>query len=189
MEGLNMKKSIYAIILTAFLGTVLLSGCSQNNSTAKSGTEISPAAQTNAGITNSPTGAGASPAAQTDISVTNPPVSQTDDKDGDGIPDTVEKTYGTNPYSADSDGDGINDIVIGAHYDYTLSSRIRAGGVYVIFGAAVRPEGPSCLETQRLVSRYTVLWSTTTWDMLYQQVMSTMMELMILSWAHIKLIG
>jgi hypothetical protein len=107
MEGLNMKKSIYAIILTVVLGTALLDGCSQNNSVVKTGTEISPAAQTDAGITNSPTGAAS--AAQADVSVTNPPSSQTDDKDGDGIPDTVEKTYGTNPYSADTDGDGIND--------------------------------------------------------------------------------
>lgn len=31
------------------------------------------------------------------------------DSDGDGIPDSIEKTYGTNPYTADTDGDGIND--------------------------------------------------------------------------------
>lgn len=31
------------------------------------------------------------------------------DKDGDGIPDAIEKTYGTNPYTADTDGDGVND--------------------------------------------------------------------------------
>ncbi len=31
------------------------------------------------------------------------------DTDGDGVPDAVEKTYGTNPYTADTDGDGIND--------------------------------------------------------------------------------
>lgn len=32
-----------------------------------------------------------------------------DDSDGDGIPDTVEKTYGTNPLSPDTDGDGVSD--------------------------------------------------------------------------------
>ena len=32
-----------------------------------------------------------------------------DDQDGDGIPDVVEKTYGTNPYTADTDGDGVYD--------------------------------------------------------------------------------
>jgi hypothetical protein len=31
------------------------------------------------------------------------------DTDGDGIPDSVEKTYGTNPLSADTDGDGVPD--------------------------------------------------------------------------------
>lgn len=31
------------------------------------------------------------------------------DTDNDGIPDSVEKSYGTNPYVADTDGDGVND--------------------------------------------------------------------------------
>ena len=31
------------------------------------------------------------------------------DTDGDGIPDDIEKTYGTNPYTSDTDGDGQND--------------------------------------------------------------------------------
>ena len=31
------------------------------------------------------------------------------DTDGDGIPDSIEKTYGTNPLSADTDGDGVPD--------------------------------------------------------------------------------
>ena len=31
------------------------------------------------------------------------------DTDNDGLPDTVEKTYGTNPHTADTDGDGITD--------------------------------------------------------------------------------
>lgn len=31
------------------------------------------------------------------------------DSDKDGIPNDVEKVYGTNPYAADSDGDGMND--------------------------------------------------------------------------------
>ena len=35
----------------------------------------------------------------------------TADTDGDGIPDSAEKTLGTNPYSADTDGDGIPDNV------------------------------------------------------------------------------
>ena len=38
-------------------------------------------------------------------------VSSTVDTDGDGIPDSAEKTLGTNPYLADSDGDGQNDQV------------------------------------------------------------------------------
>jgi hypothetical protein len=32
------------------------------------------------------------------------------DSDGDGLPDLVEKTIGTNPFSSDSDGDGVGDL-------------------------------------------------------------------------------
>ena len=85
-----MKKSIYAIILTVALGTTLLGGCSQKNSTTL------PEASATGSI-------------QPTTSVTNSTASQTGDEDGDGIPDTVEKTYGTNPHVADTDGDGIND--------------------------------------------------------------------------------
>ena len=41
--------------------------------------------------------------------VTPDTASQGTDEDGDGIPDTVEKTYGTNPHLSDTDGDGTND--------------------------------------------------------------------------------
>lgn len=39
----------------------------------------------------------------------SPVANSSTDTDGDGIPDSVEKTYGTNPYLADTDGDGVND--------------------------------------------------------------------------------
>lgn len=32
------------------------------------------------------------------------------DTDGDGIPDSAEKTFGTNPLNPDTDGDGLNDL-------------------------------------------------------------------------------
>jgi len=33
------------------------------------------------------------------------------DTDGDGLPDAIERQFGSNPYVADSDGNGVNDLV------------------------------------------------------------------------------
>lgn len=78
-----MKKSMTAIMIVTMVLTVS-AGCGQNSSSATS--QVS---------------------ASSDVVATSP--SAQNDQDGDGIPDTVEKTYGTNPYTADTDGDGIND--------------------------------------------------------------------------------
>lgn len=78
-----MKKSIYAIILTLVLGTTLLSACGQTSTTT--------------------------PTDQSSTTVAPDTASQGTDEDGDGIPDSVEKTYGTNPHLSDTDGDGTND--------------------------------------------------------------------------------
>ncbi|MHB1420988.1 MAG: hypothetical protein ACYCX4_15640, partial [Bacillota bacterium] len=43
------------------------------------------------------------------VNTDNGQQAQGTDTDGDGIPDSIEKTYGTNPYAADTDGDGVND--------------------------------------------------------------------------------
>ncbi len=43
--------------------------------------------------------------------VTCGPTSCASDRDGDGVPDSVETTLGTDPTKVDSDGDGINDNV------------------------------------------------------------------------------
>jgi hypothetical protein len=79
-------KTTLAVALVLSLSIFALAGCSsggKSNQAANSGTN-----------TNSSQGA-----------VGN----SSTDTDGDGIPDSVEKTYGTNPYVADTDGDGVND--------------------------------------------------------------------------------
>lgn len=80
------KKTTLAAALIISLSIVVLAGCSSGNNSNQA---------TNSGTsTSSPqTAAGKS----------------STDTDGDGIPDSVEKTYGTNPYVADTDGDGVND--------------------------------------------------------------------------------
>lgn len=86
-----MKKSILSIMLIAALSITMLSGCSGKTATTPS---------TQLGSSNTQN---TKPAGTQSVS------SQKGDEDGDGIPDAVEKTYGTNPHSPDTDGDGIND--------------------------------------------------------------------------------
>ena len=90
MNNLKTDKTLKTMVTVLLILSVMslgLVGCgSGSNQTAASGSS-----------TNS-----------TQPAVTNNTGSSTD-TDGDGIPDDVEKTYGTNPYTADTDGDGIND--------------------------------------------------------------------------------
>jgi hypothetical protein len=57
----------------------------------------------------SDSGASKSNSNASSISSSNIPSANGTDTDGDGIPDSVEKTYGTNPLAADTDGDGVPD--------------------------------------------------------------------------------
>jgi hypothetical protein len=79
----NMPKTILAIVLMLALTIVTLAGCSTGNHLNQ----------------------GANAVTSTNSAKPNPST----DTDGDGLPDSVEKTYGTNPYTADTDGDGVND--------------------------------------------------------------------------------
>lgn len=54
------------------------------------------------------TGCSSQPTSSTKA-VQNTAVDSNVDQDNDGITDAIEKTYGTNPYTADTDGDGVND--------------------------------------------------------------------------------
>lgn len=98
MKYFKNSKGVLAAVMILTMSAAVFTGCSGNN-TPKSGNASSinssnstaPAGQTQGSAANT-----ASKAAGTDT-------------DGDGIPDSVEKTYGTNPLAADTDGDGLPD--------------------------------------------------------------------------------
>ena len=95
----NVKMVALALAVT-IMGTVLFSGCSQSPSSSPSSSQQAPSSSQQATSSfQQSTPAPSSSSASTDGT----------DTDGDGIPDSVEKVYGTNPYIADTDGDGIND--------------------------------------------------------------------------------
>jgi hypothetical protein len=95
MKDLKIKKTWKKISIALLILTVMsfgLAGCGGSaNQTGSSGTDSS-----------------GSPAA-TQSAVSGNVGNSSTDTDADGIPDTVEKTYGTNPYTADTDGDGVTD--------------------------------------------------------------------------------
>lgn len=86
-------KTPLTVALILSLSIFTLAGCSSGSNSNQA---------TNAGTNTS----NSQPAAA-NSSVANDSTAK--DTDGDGIPDSVEKTYGTNPYVADTDGDGVND--------------------------------------------------------------------------------
>lgn len=90
MKSRKTWKTALTVALILSLASFVLGGCSSG----KNSTQTS----------NSGTSTNSSPVAVTDNTGKNAA-----DTDKDGIPDSVEKTYGTNPYAADTDGDGIND--------------------------------------------------------------------------------
>ncbi len=116
MNKEKMNRVLAIAIVLAF-GMALMAGCSQQSgaqsavpntgSTQQSGAP-SPAAGNNSPDTRaSAVSSSQQPSVQpsaTAGTVAGP------DADGDGIPDDIEKTYGTNPYAADTDGDGQNDV-------------------------------------------------------------------------------
>jgi len=79
-------KITLAVALILSLSIAALAGCSSGNSSNQAANSATNTNSSQAAVGNSST-----------------------DTDGDGIPDSVEKTYGTNPYVADTDGDGVND--------------------------------------------------------------------------------
>ncbi len=95
MKKLMSMKSVLLGAAVVSMSLFLLAGCS-----GKTPQQAGQSAATNNGQQTSSTTQNSSTAAgQT----------QGTDTDGDGIPDSIEKTYGTNPLAADTDGDGVPD--------------------------------------------------------------------------------
>jgi hypothetical protein len=87
-----MKKIILTMIMTIAVLS-LIAGCSSGKTTGSNTVDTTKTVDTTADTTTDNT--------QTTASK--------EDVDQDGIPNAVEKTYGTNPYAADTDGDKIDD--------------------------------------------------------------------------------
>ena len=104
------KRKIISMVLgiMIILSLGLTAGCTQQTpTTAANDTGSSQANDTAVSETTESVQAdGTATSSTTDTG--NAQVTGTD-TDGDGIPDDIEKTYGTNPYTSDTDGDGQND--------------------------------------------------------------------------------
>ena len=90
MKTSKMLKKALTTALILSLASFVLTGCSSDSGSKQ------------------PVSSGANSSTSQSAGVNNTG-NNTPDTDGDGIPDSVEKTYGTNPYVADTDGDGIGD--------------------------------------------------------------------------------
>ncbi len=101
-----IRKRIWILIV---LSVFVLSGCAGSTVTSP---QAAPQATSEPTATSVQTeGSGTTESATATPAVDNTLTITADDQDGDGIPDVVEKTYGTNPYTADTDGDGVYDKV------------------------------------------------------------------------------
>lgn len=113
---MNYSKNFKAIltgVMVLAMGAALLTGCAgdradKNSNIGTTNQSSNAAVATQAGSTADVTQPQNSSGTNTDSGATALQVTDKD-KDGDGIPDTVEKTYGTNPLSSDTDGDGVTD--------------------------------------------------------------------------------
>jgi hypothetical protein len=112
---------LWSCLTAVALCLAFIAGCSANTgktianslpagtaTTAASATPEESKAAT-AASTDGPGAASAIASAVNTVAPDATPNITKDDTDGDGIPDTVEKTYGTNPHAYDTDGDGQND--------------------------------------------------------------------------------
>lgn len=108
----NFKVMLAGVMVLA-MSAVLLAGCTgtgtgQNGNSGAANQSGNTSVSSQASSAANATQTQSSPGANAGSSTAAPQVTS-NDSDGDGIPDTVEKTYGTNPLSADTDGDGVQD--------------------------------------------------------------------------------
>ena len=104
MKYFKNLKGVLAAVMVLTMSAALFTGCS-GNTTGISSNASSINSSNNATQVNQTQD---SSAVKPSDGNTAPKATGTD-TDGDGIPDSVEKTYGTNPFAADTDGDGISD--------------------------------------------------------------------------------
>jgi archaellum component FlaF (FlaF/FlaG flagellin family) len=106
-------KLILSMMVVVALTLSMLAGCSTNTQPQVSSHSSAVQSSTQPSSLSSAPAQAQSPSTTVQQTVTPQTSTSTtvqgDDKDGDGIPDAIEKTYGTNPYTADTDGDGVND--------------------------------------------------------------------------------
>ena len=91
----SVKKWMVSLLVIA-MAAVAIAECSSNTNVQTTKNTDTKASQSQVIVTNNDSNTGTNGSSR-------------NDRDGDGIPDAVEKTYGTNPYLADTDGDGVND--------------------------------------------------------------------------------
>jgi hypothetical protein len=104
MKYFKNLKGVLVAVMVLTMSAAIFTGCSGNN-TPNSSNASSINSSNRTAPTNQTQGSSAvdSGNGNTAIKATGT------DTDGDGIPDSVEKTYGTNPSAADTDGDGVLD--------------------------------------------------------------------------------
>jgi hypothetical protein len=104
MKKRNIITMIIAVIVIISTVSVLTACLNKNNPAAVANGSTSTAAGSTV-KSQEQTASGNDSAAES----TNAQVSNQKDTDGDGLPDIVEKTLGTDPNNKDTDGDGQND--------------------------------------------------------------------------------
>lgn len=107
-KNMKYKRRMALVAILLLMGLLAAAGCSANKAGTANNNPAAGSPKTSE--TGSPQAASVQPQGQQqDQSGSAAQQVSGKDTDGDGIPDDVEKTYGTNPYAGDTDGDGQND--------------------------------------------------------------------------------
>ena len=104
MKYFKNLKGVLIAVMVLTMSAAIFTGCSGRN-TSKS----SNASSINSSSSSTPNNQTQGSSAVNSGNGNAAPKATGTDTDGDGIPDSVEKTYGTNPSAADTDGDGVPD--------------------------------------------------------------------------------